>query len=141
MGGIPKLVVHLLHVRNQLKLFHWQTSAYGAHVALGAAVDALDPQIDELLEVASPLDEDAVADMARHDTHRLRDWQSRAATRSFVLRVVEKLSAARDAAQEDATLRAIAPLLDTIVAGLLRLAYLLKFENPAREPVRMQKQK
>lgn len=130
----------MLHARNQLKLFHWQTSAYGAHVALGAAVDALGPQIDELLEVASSLDEDAVADMARYDTHKLRDWKSRASTRAYVLRIVDKLSTARDAAQGDTSLRAIAPLLDTIIAGLLRLAYLLRFDNTGRAPVRMQLQ-
>jgi len=40
-----------LGILNQLKVLHWQTKAYGKHVAYGGAYDALDDLIDRFTEV------------------------------------------------------------------------------------------
>lgn len=41
----------LLSLRNQLKLFHWQTHGYSSHVALDGIVSALDEKMDLFVEV------------------------------------------------------------------------------------------
>lgn len=137
---VPALVMGLLHFRNQLKLYHWQTSGYGAHTALGAAVDALDLQIDELLEVAQPLDAGAVKAMATTlPAAGYANWSSRGATIRAVKAEIAKLQDAKRAYAATG-LDAVTYLLEEIVGGLLRLAYLLKFDgrghSAQRSPVR-----
>jgi len=39
------------NLRNQIKLFHWQTHSYPRHKATDAVVDALDASIDKYVEV------------------------------------------------------------------------------------------
>ena len=41
----------LLNLRNQIKLYHWQTRIYARHVATDSAVDKLDELIDTDVEV------------------------------------------------------------------------------------------
>jgi hypothetical protein len=41
----------LLNLRNQIKLYHWQTRIYARHVATDSAVDKLDELIDKYVEV------------------------------------------------------------------------------------------
>jgi hypothetical protein len=44
--------VHLLlNLRNQIKLYHWQTKVYARHIATDGAVDKLDKLIDQYVEV------------------------------------------------------------------------------------------
>ena len=133
---VPALVMGLLHFRNQLKLYHWQTKGYGAHTALGAAVDALDTQTDELLEVADPLDARAVATMATAvPASGYANWSSGGATARAVKAQIAKLQDAKRAYAATG-LDAVTYLLEEIVGGLLRLAYLLKFDGQTRSPGR-----
>jgi hypothetical protein len=46
-----KDVHFLLNLRNQIKLYHWQTRIYARHVATDSAVDKLDELIDKYVEV------------------------------------------------------------------------------------------
>ena len=41
----------LIEIQNQLRFFHWQTTSYARHQAYGAAYAALDPLIDNFVEV------------------------------------------------------------------------------------------
>ena len=41
----------LLNLRNQIKLYHWQTRIYARHVATDSVVDKLDELIDMYVEV------------------------------------------------------------------------------------------
>lgn len=138
---VPELVMGLLHFRNQLKLYHWQTKGYGAHTALGAAVDALDTQTDELLEVADPLDARAVATMAtalpeaKLPAAGYANWSSRGATARVVKAQIAKLQDAKHAYAATG-LDAVTYLLEEIVGGLLQLSYLLKFDGQTRSPVK-----
>lgn len=47
-GG--NLVTHLLTIRNQIKLYHWQTKEFARHTATDALVVALDTNIDAFVE-------------------------------------------------------------------------------------------
>jgi DNA-binding ferritin-like protein len=131
----------LLHFRNQLKLYHWQTSGYGAHTALGAAVDALDTQTDELLEVADPLNDAAVKGMAtalpgaKLPAARYANWTSRGATVKAVNAEIAKLQDAKRA-YADTGMDAVTYVLEEIVGGLLRLVYLLQFDGQPRSPMK-----
>jgi hypothetical protein len=40
-----------LHLRDQIKLYHWQTRIYARHVATDKAVENLDKSIDQFVEV------------------------------------------------------------------------------------------
>ena len=40
-----------LHLRNQIKLYHWQTRMYSRHVATDNVLEKLDKSIDQYVEV------------------------------------------------------------------------------------------
>lgn len=40
-----------LQLRNQIKLYHWQTKVYSRHIATDAILDKLDKSIDSYVEV------------------------------------------------------------------------------------------
>jgi len=40
-----------MHLRNQIKLYHWQTRVYARHIATDKAVEDLDKLIDQYVEV------------------------------------------------------------------------------------------
>ena len=44
------LVVELLSIVNQIKIYHWQTSKYSTHKALDFLFEELNNKIDELIE-------------------------------------------------------------------------------------------
>ena len=44
-------VHYFLQLRNQVKLYHWQTRSYARHKATDEAVDRLDEHIDKYVEV------------------------------------------------------------------------------------------
>jgi hypothetical protein len=44
------MVDKLLGLQNQIRIFHWQTSSFSEHKALGKAYKALDELIDTLIE-------------------------------------------------------------------------------------------
>lgn len=41
----------LLTIRNQIKLYHWQTAVYARHIATDKALETLDKLIDEYVEI------------------------------------------------------------------------------------------
>ena len=44
------MIDKLLGLQNQLRIYHWQTSSFSEHKALGKAYDALDDSIDTFVE-------------------------------------------------------------------------------------------
>lgn len=44
------MIDKLLGLQNQLRIYHWQTTSYSEHKALGKAYDALDESIDTFVE-------------------------------------------------------------------------------------------
>ena len=44
------MIDKLLGLQNQLRVYHWQTSSFSEHKALGKAYDALDASIDAFVE-------------------------------------------------------------------------------------------
>ena len=46
-----KYIKNLLTILNQLKVYHWQTTSYAQHKALGKTYDALNELIDQFIEV------------------------------------------------------------------------------------------
>jgi len=51
INNIMKYIKNLLTILNQLKVYHWQTTSYAQHKALGKAYDALNDLIDQYIEV------------------------------------------------------------------------------------------
>jgi hypothetical protein len=45
------LVCHLLTIRNQVKLYHWQTGSFARHKATDDLTGSLDEKIDSFVEV------------------------------------------------------------------------------------------
>jgi hypothetical protein len=41
----------LLTIRNQIKLYHWQTAIYARHIATDKALEAFDKLVDEYVEI------------------------------------------------------------------------------------------
>jgi hypothetical protein len=48
---IGEIAMIFLSFRDQLKIYHWQTSVYARHVAADKLFDALEDQIDKFMEV------------------------------------------------------------------------------------------
>jgi hypothetical protein len=40
-----------LHLRNQIKLYHWQTRVYSRHIATDKILESLDKHIDSFVEI------------------------------------------------------------------------------------------
>lgn len=51
INNFMKYIKNLLTILNQLKVYHWQTTSYAQHQALGGAYDALNGLIDQFIEV------------------------------------------------------------------------------------------
>lgn len=47
----PKLIQNLLTIVNQIKFYHWQTTSFARHKALGKAYDTLNDLIDTFVEI------------------------------------------------------------------------------------------
>lgn len=45
------MIINLLTLLNQLKIYHWQTKSYAQHKAFGDAYDSLDELVDAFVEV------------------------------------------------------------------------------------------
>ena len=45
------LIEKFLGLQNQLRVLHWQTQSFAEHKALGKAYEALDPLVDQFIEV------------------------------------------------------------------------------------------
>ena len=50
-GNRSDMIVALMAIRDQIKVYHWQTSKYARHIATNDLVAALDKNIDEFVEV------------------------------------------------------------------------------------------
>jgi hypothetical protein len=51
INNYMKYIKNLLTILNQLKVYHWQTTSYAQHKALGKAYNALNVLIDNFIEV------------------------------------------------------------------------------------------
>jgi hypothetical protein len=49
--GRGDIVLTLMAIRDQIKVYHWQTSKYARHIATNDLVASLDKNIDEFVEV------------------------------------------------------------------------------------------
>lgn len=127
--SLPALVMGLLHFRNQLKLYHWQTAGYGAHKALDDAVTTLDDHTDKLLETGFPLDKAGVKSMASSGPKAgYVNWTSKRATVAAVNAQIAALKSAKEA-YTDTALEPLVHILDEIIGELLQLVYLLNFNG------------
>lgn len=50
-SATKELIHFFLQLRNQIKLYHWQTRQYSRHMATDKTVDALDKSIDQFVEI------------------------------------------------------------------------------------------
>lgn len=48
---MEKVILNLLKLANQFRIFHWQTDSYAKHKAFGNAYESLSDLIDNLVEV------------------------------------------------------------------------------------------
>jgi len=119
-------IVHLmLTLRNQVKLYHWQTMAYPRHIATDELVTKLDANIDQFVEVY-------IGKYGRPklsgstSTIRLRNHSDKEAT-ALLQEAIDWMSAdlTRKLKKTDTDLLNIR---DTIVADLNQTLYLFTFQ-------------
>ena len=48
---MEQIIIELLTIQNQYRIFHWQTKSYSRHSAFGGVYGDLDGLIDEFVEV------------------------------------------------------------------------------------------
>jgi len=112
------LVTHLLTIRNQIKLYHWQTKEFARHTATDALTLTLDTNIDAFVE----------SYMGRYGrpkvtgSIKLHNF-SESAAKSFVAKESKYLQSElpKKIGKEDTDLLNIR---DTILADLTKVSYL-----------------
>lgn len=112
------IVTHLLMIRNQIKLYHWQTKQFSRHTATDALTATLDTNIDAFVE----------SYMGRYGrpkvsgSIKLHNF-SEAAAKSFVARETKYLEKElpRKLGKSDTDLL---NLRDTILGDLTKVSYL-----------------
>lgn len=118
-------IVHLMMtLRNQVKLYHWQTMAYPRHVATDELVTKLDTNIDQFVEVyVGKYGRPKLS--GKTSTIRLRNHSDKEAT-ALLKEAVEWLTndLSRKLKKTDTDLLNIR---DTIVADLNQTLYLFTF--------------
>jgi len=119
-------IVHLMMtLRNQVKLYHWQTMAYPRHVATDELVTKLDANIDQFVEVyVGKYGRPKLS--GQTSTIRLRNHSDKEAT-NLLKEAVDWLSndLSRRLKKTDTDLLNIR---DTIVADLNQTLYLFTFK-------------
>ena len=116
------IVNHLLTIRNQIKLYHWQTREFARHTATDALTLSLDTNIDAFVE----------SYMGRYGrpkvtgTIKLHNF-TEAATKAFVSRETKYLEKElpRKIGKEDTDLL---NLRDTILGDLTKVLYLFTLQ-------------
>ena len=48
---IGEIALHMIFVRDQLKIYHWQTKSYSRHIASDSLVDDISNKMDKFIEV------------------------------------------------------------------------------------------
>ena len=51
MSNIGEIALYFMFVRDQLKIYHWQTKQYSRHIASDSFVDDLSTKMDTFIEV------------------------------------------------------------------------------------------
>lgn len=119
-------IVHLmLTLRNQVKLYHWQTMAYPRHIATDELVTKLDANIDQFVEVyISKYGRPKLSGST--STIRLRNHSDKEAT-ALLQEAIEWMTTdlSRKLKKTDTDLLNIR---DTIVADLNQTLYLFTFK-------------
>ena len=52
MTDIGEIALYFIYIRDQLKIYHWQTKNYARHVASDSFVSSLSDKMDKFMEVA-----------------------------------------------------------------------------------------
>ena len=56
MANIGEVALYLMYIRDQMKIYHWQTSSYARHKASDTFVDNLSDKMDKFIEVMQGLE-------------------------------------------------------------------------------------
>jgi hypothetical protein len=119
-------IVHLMMtLRNQVKLYHWQTMAYPRHVATDELVTKLDANIDQFVEVyVGKYGRPKLS--GKTSTIRLRNHSDKEAT-NLLKEAIEWMTTdlSRKLKKTDTDLLNIR---DTIIADLNQTLYLFTFK-------------
>lgn len=115
----------LLTLVNQIKIFHWQTPKYAEHIALNDLYDALNDQIDELVEVYQGKIQSVIKTKDNFDV-KLYNYISTEDIVDYIDKFINYLDTKMiDKPDENGDLVSIK---DDIVAGLNKTKYLLTLE-------------
>lgn len=123
-----QFAARMMTLRRQLKLFHWQTHAYGEHKALGDAVDSLDELIDKWVELCSGLFMETPKLAHALDSMSVHDMQKPGDARKQVAHALEHVLQARKDMNDKPDMLSLLPVVDDFANTLQRLAYLLRLK-------------
>lgn len=112
----------LLDIQDQVKIYHWQTTSYASHKALGDYYDAMSILIDKFVEEYQgqfgriPVDAHSI---------QLRDISSEDDVTLFVANVWQWLTSLRSNIAMDANTSNLQNTLDEMIGETSKLKYLL----------------
>ena len=117
-------ITQLLTLQNQIRIYHWQTKSYAEHKALGKLYEALDPLIDEFIEVY--MGKNGMSKIGNYPNIKLLDYSPgfpNAALNSTIEFIEKEISPLLT--KEDTDLMNIR---DSMLSAINRTKYLLTLE-------------
>ena len=57
MANIGEIAIYFIYIRDQMKVYHWQTNNYARHKASDTFVDNLSEKMDKFIEVMQGLED------------------------------------------------------------------------------------
>lgn len=123
-------VKELLGIQNQVKIFHWQTSSYATHKALGDYYDSLSDLIDTFVEQYQgqfgrvPIK----SNLGQSDNIGLSDLSGEEQIVLFVKNVWQWLTTLRQNTENEPNTTNLQNLIDEMIGETAKLKYLLTLE-------------
>lgn len=118
-----RMVITLLHLRTQVKMFHWQTNSYAEHKALDKLGDRL-LELNDLWVEAYQGNEHTRVNCGERCQLDLYNWTP-GAPRIYLEDKVLSLQAKRQAHWNDPRHTYLANIIDEIIAALGKALYML----------------
>jgi hypothetical protein len=115
-------ITFFLQLQAQLRVLHWQTKSFAEHKALGKAYAALDPLVDQFIEVHSGRYGNTLAKTKfEFSVYNLKDTSSVAVIDNAIAHLAVELPNALNSGDSD-----LLNIRDEMVAVLNQTKYLLR---------------
>jgi hypothetical protein len=73
MANIGEIALYFIYIRDQMKVYHWQTNNYARHKASDTFVDNLTEKMDKFIEVMQGLEDERLVIKKKNNKYLIGD--------------------------------------------------------------------